>query len=321
MIKVENVFKKYGEKWVVEDLNFEVKTGQTLVLLGTSGSGKTTTLKMINRLIEPSQGQIFLNEENILTQSAIELRRKIGYVVQSFGLFPHYTVAENIAVVPKLLAWPKNKIQHRVNELLSILNLPSQEFASKYPHQLSGGQKQRVAIARALAADPPVILMDEPFGALDPLTRAQVHQEFKNLENLFRKTIIIVSHDVTEAVYLGHQIALMHEGKVQQIGSPQDLIFKPENDFVRRFFQNQLFQLELQIVKLQDILPFLPSPFMPTRTSQVPQATHTLQEVLAQMAKNPDGSIHFPLENESHYQLNIEALLGAFSQFRNQARS
>ncbi|MEO8886917.1 MAG: ATP-binding cassette domain-containing protein [Mucilaginibacter sp.] len=246
MIKVNQLSKVFGKVKAVDDISFEVKEGENLVLLGTSGCGKTTTLKMLNRLIEPTSGQIFINGKNILEQQPEELRRGIGYVLQNNGLFPHYTVAENIAIVPQLLKWDKAKTDKRINELIEKLHL-SVDYLDKYPNQLSGGQQQRVGLARALVADPPVLLMDEPFGALDNVTRSKIHGEFKVMDELKRKTIIMVTHDVQEAFELGDRICLMDNGKIVQSGTPAELLFKPANDFVKGFLKDQRLQLEFKI--------------------------------------------------------------------------
>jgi len=248
MIKVEQLNKVFGQVKAVDDISFEVKEGENLVLLGTSGCGKTTTLKMLNRLIEPTGGRIFINGKNILEQPPEELRRGIGYVLQNNGLFPHYTVAENIAIVPQLLKWDKARIDERVNELIEKLHL-SADYLDKYPNQLSGGQQQRVGLARALVADPPVLLMDEPFGALDNVTRSKIHSEFKVLDELKRKTIIMVTHDVQEAFELGDRICLMDKGKIIQAGTPAELLFNPANDFVKEFLKDQRLQLEFRAIK------------------------------------------------------------------------
>ncbi len=252
MIKALNLSKHFSTVKAVDDVSFDVGEGQTLVLLGTSGCGKTTTLKMLNRLIAPTSGSIFIQGQNIMDKPAEMLRRGIGYVLQNNGLFPHYTVAENIAVVPRLLKWDAKRINSRTVELLDKLHLP-QNYLNAYPHELSGGQQQRVGLARALAADPPVLLMDEPFGALDNITRAKIQSEFKALDELTRKTIIMVTHDVQEAFELGDQIGIMHQGRMMQIDSPKEILFKPANDFVRNFLQDQRLQLEMRTVKLKDI--------------------------------------------------------------------
>lgn len=253
MIKVTALCKYYGGKPAVDHVSFFVEQGQTLVLLGTSGSGKTTTLKMINRLIEADEGQVLINGKDIRQHRPEFIRRQIGYVIQNVGLFPHYTVWQNIGLVPGLLKWPTARIEQRNRELLALVGLP-EEVARRFPHELSGGQQQRVGLARALAADPPLILMDEPFGALDPITKRQIQAEFDQLDTLRQKTVVLVTHDVFEAVILGDKIALMDQGRLQQLGTPKELLFTPANSFVRSFFDIQRFRLELQVVQLKDIL-------------------------------------------------------------------
>jgi len=252
MIKVEHLSKHFGKVKAVDGISFDVNEHENLVLLGTSGCGKTTTLKMLNRLIEPTHGKIFINNKNILEQQPEILRRGIGYVLQNNGLFPHYTVGENIAIVPQLLKWDKKQTGHCVSELLEKLHLPK-NYLHVYPNELSGGQQQRVGLARALVADPPVLLMDEPFGALDNVTKAKIHAEFKALDELKKKTIIMVTHDVQEAFELGDRICLMDAGKIVQQGTPAELLFKPKNKFVSGFLQEQRLQLEFRSVLLRDI--------------------------------------------------------------------
>jgi len=259
MIKLDHVSKNFGpEKKAVNDISFEVQPGETLVLLGTSGCGKTTTLRMINRLLEPDSGHIFVNGQEIKSLPPEQLRRNIGYVLQNTGLFPHYTVSENIGIVPALLNWDKNRISERTITLMDKLRLPAADYGNVYPHQLSGGQQQRVGLARALAADAPALLMDEPFGALDPLTRISVRREFKALDELNNKTIILVTHDVEEAFELGNRICLMNEGRIQQLGAPLELLFHPANDFVRSFLDPQRLQLELKALKIKDLWRWIP---------------------------------------------------------------
>jgi osmoprotectant transport system ATP-binding protein len=255
LIRFDNVNKTYpnGLK-AVRDLSLEVKEGETLVLLGTSGSGKTTTMKMVNRLIEPTSGRIFIKDIDITEQDDIELRRKIGYAIQHIGMFPHMTVAENIAVVPKLLNWAENKIDERIDELLRIVGLEAGQFRSRYPVQLSGGQKQRIGVARALAADPPIVLMDEPFGALDPITREQLQNEFIELESEIKKTIVFVTHDIFEAVKMGDRIALLDAGILQQLATPFGLIENPANEFVNHFLGQHRFQLSLLTRTIETIV-------------------------------------------------------------------
>jgi osmoprotectant transport system ATP-binding protein len=209
---------------LLKDLNLEIGAGETLMLLGRSGSGKTTCLKLINRLLAPLSGEVRVDGTPTGIWDVVKLRRHIGYAIQEVGLFPHYTVEQNIAVVPKLEGWSRNRIASRVEETLQIVGLPSREFARRYPDQLSGGQKQRVGLARALAADPPILLMDEPFGALDPITRAEIQREFKQLEQRLRKTIVFVTHDVGEALLLGSRIALMESGSLLGTYTPREFV-------------------------------------------------------------------------------------------------
>nr|WP_310587487.1 ATP-binding cassette domain-containing protein [uncultured Dyadobacter sp.] len=259
MIVVEHLSKHFNDIQAVDDISFTVKEGETMVLLGTSGCGKTTTLKMLNRLIDATSGQIHINGKDIFNEKPELIRRSIGYISQNSGLFPHYTVSENIAIVPKLLAWNTVDIRQRTEQLLARLRLPAATFGSKYPDELSGGQKQRVAIARALIADPPVLLMDEPFGALDPVTRADVRKAFADLPELKNKTIVLVTHDVQEALELGDRVCLMDRGRIIQQGLPGELLFRPVNDFVRTFFDQQRFMLELKTILLRREINALPN--------------------------------------------------------------
>lgn len=255
MIELINVTKSYdGTEKAVDDISLQVQEGETFGLIGTSGCGKTTTLKMINRLEEPTSGRIIVEGSSILDRPPEQLRRSIGYVIQSVGLFPHYSVKENIAITPKLLEWDNAKINDRYEELMQLVGMNPDEFADRQPSALSGGQQQRVGLARALAADPPVILMDEPFGALDPITKENIQKEFKNLLQEIQKTIVLVTHDVFEAFDLCDRIGLMNRGKLQQIGTPRDLLFKPSSEFVHSFFDNHRFQLEMMSIKVGDIL-------------------------------------------------------------------
>ncbi len=206
------------------------------MLLGSSGCGKSTILKMINRLIDPTEGRIYLDGKDIQQQDPIELRRSIGYVFQGIGLFPHLSIRENISMVPRLIGWPEDRINNRYRELLELVQLSPEIHADRFPDELSGGQQQRVAVARALAADPAYLLMDEPFGALDAITRDSLQQEFLELKQRLNKTIIFVTHDIVEAVTLGDRIAILHEGQLEQIGTSEEILENPATDFVRELF-------------------------------------------------------------------------------------
>lgn len=256
MITVESVSKNFSGKPAVDHISFQANDKEILVLLGTSGCGKTTTLKMINRLIEADSGNILIDGKNIRNQKVEDLRMGIGFVMQHSGLFPHYTIRQNIAVVPELLKWDKKKIQNRIEELLNKLHL-SEDVLSRFPNELSGGQQQRVGIARALIANSPILLMDEPFGALDNITKADIHSEFKSLEELKNKTTILVTHDVQEAFELGHRICLMDKGKIIQTGTPKEMLYHPKNDFVKDFFAANRLLLEYKVTALKDLSPFL----------------------------------------------------------------
>ncbi len=235
MIVYENVTKKYNDVTVVDNLNLTINDGEFVVLIGPSGCGKTTTLKMINRLNKINGGNIYIDGKNIMDIDAVELRRKIGYVIQQIGLFPNMTIEENISVVPRLLKWSKDKCHQRVKELLELVNMPYEENAKKYPNELSGGQQQRIGVLRALAAEPPIILMDEPFGALDPITRDALQDEVKELQKKLHKTIIFVTHDMDEAVKMADRIVFMSKGKILQAATPEEMLNKPADPMISTF--------------------------------------------------------------------------------------
>ncbi|AOE40678.1 ABC transporter ATP-binding protein [Pantoea agglomerans] len=250
MIEFDGVSRAFNGKAAVKDLSLQVAKGEFCVLLGTSGSGKSTTLKMINRLVEFDSGEIRFAGESIRQLDARTLRRRMGYAIQSIGLFPHWTVRKNIATVPVLLGWPRAQVNERITALLALLNLDAQ-LLDRYPHQLSGGQQQRIGVARALAADPEVLLMDEPFGALDPVTRGVLQQEMLRIHQLSGRTIVLVTHDIDEALTLADRIVLMDNGEIVQQGRPVELLTQPKNDFVRDFFGRS--EMGVRLLSLEQV--------------------------------------------------------------------
>src|SRR6266550_7736662 len=256
-IKFNNITKWYAGtgKPAVDTVTFEVPDGNTCMLVGTSGSGKTTLLRMVNRLIEPTSGRIVIDGKNVLEENPILLRRRIGYVIQQVGLFPHMTIAENVRVTAEIAGgWSKKELADRVDELLDLVGLPPAEYRSRFPRQLSGGQQQRVGLARALATDPTILLMDEPFGALDAITRARMQDELLRVQRDVHKTILFVSHDIEEAFKLGDQIAVLSEGKLIQMGSPVELLAHPANSFVQRLVGADSILRQLQYLPVVDAL-------------------------------------------------------------------
>ncbi|MGH9190735.1 MAG: ABC transporter ATP-binding protein [Acidimicrobiales bacterium] len=236
MIRLESVTKRYGDRVAVEALDLEVAEGDVCVLVGPSGCGKTTTLKMVNRLVEPTSGRVLIGGDDVTKVDPVELRRRVGYVIQNVGLFPHLTVGDNVATVPRLLGWDRSRVRRRTDELLELVGLAPGEFHGRYPHQLSGGQRQRVGVARALGADPPVLLMDEPFGAVDPINRARLQSEFRRLQGVVAKTVVFVTHDVDEAVKVGDRIAVLGDhGRLQQHDTPAAVLGRPASRFVADF--------------------------------------------------------------------------------------
>jgi len=234
MIKLTNIWKAYGGRQVIRELSLQIPEGKTTVLIGSSGCGKTTLLEMINGMVRPEEGEITIGGRNLRQSDLISLRRRIGYVIQEIGLFPHYTVFRNIALVPTLLKWNQERIRERVTEMMRLVNLPAEKM-NAFPHQLSGGQRQRVGVARALAANPQILLMDEPFGAIDPINRKRLQDEFLAIQQKLKKTVVFVTHDMDEALKLGDVIAVMNEGSIVQSGPAAELILHPANEFVRQF--------------------------------------------------------------------------------------
>lgn len=255
MIEIERLSKRYGETVVVDEVSMVIEEGTIAVVVGTSGAGKSTLLRMINRLIEPSSGRVLIDGQDTMAIPEDELRHRIGYVIQGYGLFPHRTVAENIATVPRLLGWGRKRIAARVEELLDLYQLDPAEFAGKYPHELSGGQQQRVGVARALAARPALLLMDEPFGALDPVIRAKAQEDLLAIQRRLGTTIVLVTHDMEEAFHLGDRIAVMDQARLLQYASPAELLTRPAEEFVERLVgtAERPFRL-LSLAKVQDAL-------------------------------------------------------------------
>jgi osmoprotectant transport system ATP-binding protein len=260
VIEFRGVNKTYpgSQSPVVQDLSFEVLDGEICVLVGPSGCGKTTSMRMINRLIEPSSGDILIDGEPNTAMSQTKLRRRIGYAIQQIGLFPHRTIADNIATVPRLLDWQKDRTSQRVDELLDLVGLEPAQYRSRYPAELSGGQQQRVGVARALAADPPIMLMDEPFGAVDPITRTRLQDEFIRIQGEIKKTIVFVTHDIDEAIKMGDKIAILKEGGIlAQYDTPENILTNPASDFVSSFVgaDRVLKRLSLLLVRDMELEP------------------------------------------------------------------
>ena len=255
-ILLDGVTKRYSAKEAaaVDNITLEIAAGEIVMLVGPSGCGKTTTMKMINRLIEPTSGRILIGDDDVTRGNPDELRRHIGYVIQGAGLFPHLTVGNNIAIVPRLLKWDKKRTTERVDELLDLVNLDPAQYRNRYPRELSGGQQQRVGVARALAADPPVLLMDEPFGAVDPITRQRLQDELLRLQEELRKTIVFVTHDFDEAVKLGDRIAILQQGsKIVQYDTPEEILAHPADDFVSGFVGADAALKQLTLARVRDV--------------------------------------------------------------------
>ena len=256
MIEFRGVSKTYpgSDRPVVDDLSFEILEGEICVLVGPSGCGKTTTMRMVNRLIEPTAGEILIDGEPNTQMSGTRLRRKIGYAIQQIGLFPHRTIAENIATVPSLLGWDKQRIRGRVDELLELVGLDPDEYRDRYPAELSGGQQQRVGVARAMAADPPIMLMDEPFGAVDPITRERLQDEFLNIQQDIKKTIVFVTHDIDEAIKIGDKIAILKQGGLlAQYDAPENILSDPNSEFVASFVGSDRILKRLSLTRVGDM--------------------------------------------------------------------
>ena len=245
MITIDSVCKSFdgGKTFAVKNLSMEVQDGETLVLLGSSGCGKTTTMKMLNRLIDPTRGKVELDGKDISTSDPVQLRRSVGYVFQGIGLFPHYRVSQNVELVPRLLGWSTNRCRERALEVLALVGIPADEYGERFPDELSGGERQRVGVARALASNPKYLLMDEPFGALDSITRDSLQRQLKQLINELGTTVVFVTHDIFEALTLADRIAVMHQGRLQQIADPKTILNQPATPFVRELFEKPARQI------------------------------------------------------------------------------
>ncbi|MGE0877223.1 MAG: ABC transporter ATP-binding protein [Acidimicrobiia bacterium] len=276
MIRLESVTKRYPNGHVaIDDLSLDIADGEVCVLVGPSGCGKTTTMRMINRLVEPTSGRILIDDDDVLAMNPVQLRRRIGYVIQSVGLFPHQTIATNVATVPRLLGWDKRRVNERVDELLTLVGLDPVVYRNRYPNQLSGGQQQRVGVARALGADPPVLLMDEPFGAIDPITRTRLQDEFLRLQSDLHKTVVFVTHDIEEAVKLGDRIAILHEGGVlAQYDTPQAILARPASEFVAGFVGSDRALKRMSVVRVRQLV------LTPPEGTRVPATTVSIDASL-----------------------------------------
>ena len=310
MLKFDHVSKVYkGGKRAVDDLTLEFEKGEFICFIGPSGCGKTTTMKMINRLIEPTEGSIYINGENIMDKDPVQLRREIGYVIQQIGLFPHMTIQENISLVLKLLKWPEEKRRARALELLELVDL-TPDYMEKFPHELSGGQQQRIGVLRALAADQSLILMDEPFGALDPITRDSLQEEFKKLQKKLNKTIVFVTHDMDEALKLADRIVIMRDGQLVQCDTPDEILRNPADEFVEEFIgKDRLVQARPNIQTVEQIMN--PTPVTITGDHTLSQAIQLMKQkrVDSLLVVNEDNILQGYVDVESIDQKRKKASL------------
>jgi len=290
VITFDGVTKRYGDADAVRQLSLEIPSGETVIFVGPSGCGKTTSLKMINRLIEPTSGVIRIDGTDTATVDGNALRRSIGYVIQQVGLFPHYTVAENVATVPRLAGWDRQRTRNRVDELLDLVGLPAADYARRLPAELSGGERQRVGVARALAVDPNILLMDEPFGAIDPIARERLQNELLRLQRVVRKTIVFVTHDIDEAIRLGDRVALFSRGgTLEQYATPAELLARPASDFVTGFLGEGRMVRRLSLITVRDVaLAALNGQAPPSRSIS---AEATLRDALDAVLRAPDGRV------------------------------
>ena len=289
-VRLQQVTKKYDELFAVEQLDLDLQGGELLILIGPSGSGKTTTLRMINRLIEPDDGVITINDHDIMEFDPVRLRRNIGYVIQDIGIFPHMTIKENIGLVPRLEGWSDQEISDRVKHLLDFVSLPPESFMDRYPAQLSGGQQQRVGLARALAMDPPLLLMDEPFGALDPILRKQLQDEFNVIKQEIGRTILFVTHDIDEAFKLGDRIGIMSDAKLIQIGTPEELILHPENELVSDIVDAKRKFKHIDTFRVKDMMSPITDKYLFDAGMTAHEAVNRMTQTNVELAIVLDGS-------------------------------
>ena len=305
MIRLDRIRKEYpGGQVAVHELSLEIGDGETCMLVGPSGCGKTTTMKMINRLIEPTSGHIYVDGHDVMAEDPVLLRLRMGYVIQQTGLFPHMTIGDNVATVPRILGWDRQRIRQRVNDLLTLVGLDPARYAGRYPAQLSGGQRQRVGVARALGADPPILLMDEPFGAVDRITRERLQNEFLRIQRTLNKTVVFVTHDIDEAVRVGDRIALLNFGaKVEQYATPAEILGRPANEFVTGFLGHE------RVLKLLAVTPIQPASLhraaQPAEAPRVPSSA-TLADALAQLLESERDSV--PVYDDGRYLGDFNAL-------------
>ena len=290
MIRLDRLTKVFPGQHVpaVDALSLEIAAGQTCVLIGPSGCGKTTTMRMVNRLIEPTSGTIAVDGQDVTRTDPVRLRRRIGYVIQQIGLFPHMTIGENVATVPRLLAWSPARIETRVDEMLALVGLDPAGFRHRYPRELSGGQRQRVGVARALAGNPPVMLMDEPFGAVDPITRAHLQNEFLKILRDLEKTIVFVTHDIDEALRMGDRIAILRDGRLVQHGTPAEILARPADAFVEEFVGTDRALKRLALLSVRDVMS---SPRAANRAGPVIVADSTARDALGTLLASGDGTV------------------------------
>ena len=310
MIEIAHLAKRFAGTAVpaVDDLSLAVGQGEICVLIGPSGCGKTTTMRMINRMIEPDSGSIRIAGRDAMRIDPVELRRSIGYVIQQVGLFPHMTIAENIATVPQLLDWDGRRIAERVDELLALVDMEPARYRDRFPRELSGGQKQRVGVARALAADPPVMLMDEPFGALDPITRASLQDEFLRLLAHLRKTIVFVTHDIDEALKMGTRIAIMRSGRLVQFDRPEVVLARPANSFVEAFVGADR---ALKRLALLPVVRYTVAARAPANAPQVPLDAHLRDALSVLLATDADAAAVVDAEGTPHGVITLAAIRAA----------